>query len=152
MALLLASSTAFRTIVPHRAAIVVPVSRRYLFGSPEPPKDKKGGMFGGLGDMMGNMKKMQEVTKLAQELQKDLAETIVVGQDGNNLVVVTYTATGKPISMKISEEAMNKGADALSAAASKAMLSAHEKGTEVAKSKTEDLFKRFGIPIPPGSF
>jgi len=53
--------------------------RLHLFGNPEPPKtntDKKegGGLFGGMGNMLENVKKAQEIAKQAEVVQKDLGE------------------------------------------------------------------------------
>lgn len=55
--------------------------RLHLFGNPEPPKtnsDKKegGGLFGGMGNMMENVKRAQEIAKQAEVVQRDLGTII----------------------------------------------------------------------------
>ena len=58
-----------------------------LFGLPEAPKNpppKKeggGGIFGGLGNAMDSMKKMQEIAKAAEQMNRELVETIVTASD-----------------------------------------------------------------------
>lgn len=152
---LLSCAFAFRTGFPHTVAFSTLTSRRNLFGTSEPPKEDKkkgGGMFGGIGDMMGNMKKMAEVTKSAQILQKELSETVVVCTDDNNLVVANYSCDGKPISVNISEEGLTKSKEELSAAVTMAVKAAAKKGMDLAKSRTDELFKQYGIPVPAGLF
>lgn len=56
--------------------------RLHLFGNPEPPKtnsDKKegGGLFGGMGNMMENVKKAQEIAKQAEVVQRDLGTVLL---------------------------------------------------------------------------
>lgn len=57
--------------------------RLHLFGNPEPPKtnsEKKegGGLFGGMGNMMENVKKAQEIAKQAEVVQRDLGNFTVI--------------------------------------------------------------------------
>ena len=56
--------------------------RLHLFGNPEPPKtnsDKKegGGLFGGMGNMIENVKKAQEIAKQAEVVQRDLGTVLL---------------------------------------------------------------------------
>lgn len=107
-------------------------------------------MFGGFGDMMGNMKKMMEVSKAAQVLQKELAGTYVECTDDKNLVVATFSCDSKPVSVKISPEGMSRSSEELSAAVTKAVSAASAKATETSKTRTTELFDRYGIPVPEG--
>ena len=65
-----------------------------LFGNEPPksntpaPKKDGGGLFGGMGNMMEQMKKAQEIAKKAEILNKELAETSVVGSDPSGQVLI----------------------------------------------------------------
>lgn len=75
--------------------------RRYLktsvnlFGN-EPPKSnapapaKDQGLFGGMGNMMEQMKKVQEIQKEAEIIQKELQETIITGSDPSGQVAIRH--------------------------------------------------------------
>lgn len=68
--------------------------RLHLFGNPEPPKtnsDKKegGGLFGGMGNMIENVKKAQEIAKQAEVVQRDLG-TVLLYSLLNMLYLIYY--------------------------------------------------------------
>jgi DNA-binding protein YbaB len=76
---------------------------------------------------MENMKKAQEIAKQAEVVNKELMETIVMGQDPSGQVISTYNGLGMPISMKVSDSMSGKGGEALSLACSQAMVDGHRK-------------------------
>lgn len=139
----LAFVTAFQTSPGLRHSSLV--TRRFLFGSPEPPKSpvpakKDGGLFGGMGNMMESMKKAQELAKQAEVLQKELQATSVAGQDPTGQAVATFNGVGVPVSIKLSESLVAQGAEAASAAATQALIDAHAKSQNLMVSKMQGLY------------
>ena len=132
-------------------------SRRFLFGTPEQPKDggtspaKKdgGGMFGGMGNLMDSMKKAQEIAKQAESMNKELAGQIIVGNDASGKVTATFNGLGQPIGIKIGEELMGKSAEEISLASTEAMIDAYTKATNMMMSKMQNLYAGAGVPAPP---
>eukprot|EP01040_Poterioochromonas_malhamensis_P013274 gene13274-14580_t len=124
-------------------------TRRYLFGSPEPPKNqppaKKGGLFGDMGNMMDNLKKAQEMAKVYQESMKELAETPITGTDPTGQVTATFTGALIPVSIKFSDSIVGSNAEALSTAATQAMLDAYAKAQKEMVTK----LKLPGVPGQP---
>jgi DNA-binding YbaB/EbfC family protein len=149
-------SQAYTTLFQSRIAATKSISRQFLFGSPEPPKNNSpakkdgGGLFGNMGNMMDSMKKMQEVMKKSETLQKELQETTVTGSDPSGQVVVTFTGLAIPIGVKISDRLLSEGADAVSAATTQALLDAHAKSSTLLVTRTQQLYQSMGLPMPGG--
>ena len=117
-------------------------TQRYLFGNtPEPPKTnnapakKDGGLFGGMGNIMDSMKKAQEIAKQAEVVNKELMDTIIVGNDPSGQVTATFNGLGMPIGIKLSDAVLNSGSEAASLAATQAMVDAHAKAQNAMMSK-----------------
>lgn len=145
---LLVSVAAFR---PYTRPAVS--TKRFLFGAPEPKKDelKKdggGGMFGGMGNIMDQMKKAQEIAKKAEVVNRELMNTVIQGQDPAGLCVATYNGLGTPISMRITEAGIAQGAEALSLAASQAMVDGYAKAQSSMMTKMQAMYADSGINMP----
>jgi DNA-binding protein YbaB len=127
-------------------------TRLGLFGNPEAPKEVKkdakgGGMFGGMGNMMEQMKKAQEIAKNAEKLNNELKETFIIGQDGSGGAVATFNGLGSPVKMKVSDELLAQGAEAVSAATTEAMTDGYAKSQNEMMSKMQALYG--GLAPPP---
>eukprot|EP00596_Hydrurales_sp_CCMP1899_P009288 CAMPEP_0119033112 /NCGR_PEP_ID=MMETSP1177-20130426/106_1 /TAXON_ID=2985 /ORGANISM="Ochromonas sp, Strain CCMP1899" /LENGTH=159 /DNA_ID=CAMNT_0006989583 /DNA_START=48 /DNA_END=527 /DNA_ORIENTATION=+ len=144
---LVASFTVQRTVVPS-----ISTSKLNLFGNPEPKKDNspkkddKGGMFGGMGDLMGSMKKAQEIAKQAEVVNKELMETIIVGNDPSSQVYATFNGLGMPIGLKVSDELAAKGGEAVSLASTQAMVDGHTKSQNTMMQRMQALYSGAGVP------
>jgi DNA-binding protein YbaB len=125
--------------------------KRELFGNPDPPKDtpakKDGGMFGGMGNLMDSMKKAQEIAKQAEVINKELMDTTIMGQDPNGNVFATFTGLGAPVGLKINDEILGQGGEAVSLACTQAMVDAHKKSQEAMMKKMSEVY---GGAMPPG--
>merc|ERR1719231_103067 len=133
-------------VAPKRA-----VTSRNLFGNPEPSKDnapakKDGGMFGGMGNLMDSMKKAQEIAKQAEVVNKELQDTVIMGNDASGKVTATFNGLGQPIGIKIDEELMGKSAEEISLASTEAMIDAYTKATNMMMSKMQNLYAGAGVP------
>jgi DNA-binding protein YbaB len=136
-------------VAPKRA-----VTSRNLFGNPEPSKDnapakKDGGMFGGMGNLMDSMKKAQEIAKQAEVVNKELQDTVIMGQDPSGSVFATFNGLGVPVGLKIADSIMDQGAEAVSLASTQAMVDAHKKSQEAMMTKMSALYSGAGVPMPP---
>ena len=121
----------------------------------------------GMGNMMDQMKKAQEIAKQAQTVNKELMETIVMGQDPSGRVISTFNALGVPISMKVADSIASTDGEALSLACSQAMVDGHRKviqfifilyfvlnilsvkAQETMMKRMQALYADAGIPLPP---
>ena len=133
-------------------------SRQFLFGGPPDNKDNKpangkkdGGLFGGMGNMMDAMKKAQDMAKQAETINKELSETVVVGQDPNGLVVAQFNGIGSPISMRIGEGFKGMSAEDLSLACSQAMTDGHKRAQATMMNRMSQMYADAGVPAPPGA-
>jgi DNA-binding protein YbaB len=129
-------------------------TRKSMFGNPF-SKDAgvnkpKPGMFGGMGDMVKAMKQVQDMQKQAEILKSDLERTVVVGRDPAGEVECTYNGVGKPISLKVSNFIVSQGPEAVSLAATNAMMDAHTQSGSAMMGKMQDLYAGMGIPLPTG--
>lgn len=110
----------------------------------------KGQGFGlGLGKMKElaeAFKKAQQVQQGAQQLQMELEEMKIEGKSSDGSVKVVVSGNQEPRSATISPEAIEKGADALSALVTEAMKDAYEKSTETMRSRMEELTSSLNIP------
>lgn len=128
---------------------------RFLFGSPEPPKNpapKKeggGGLFGNMGNMMDTMKKAQEIAKQGETLNKELQETIVTGSDPSGQVTATFTGLSTPIGVRVSESILSQGSEAVSLATTQAVVEAYQKSSQMMINRMQALYSQFGLPMPP---
>ena len=129
-------------------------SRKFLFGGPAEnkpaPQKKDGGLFGGMGNMMDAMKKAQDMAKQAETINKELSETVVVGQDPNGLVVAQFNGIGSPISMRIGEGFKDMSAEDLSLACSQAMADGHKRAQATMMNRMSQMYADAGVPVPPG--
>jgi DNA-binding protein YbaB len=106
-----------------------------------------GGMFGGMGNMMEQMKKAQEMAKKAEQLNKDLMNVYINGQDPSGQVTSTYNGLGVPMSMKVSESILAQGADAVSLATSQAMVDGYTKSQAAMMQKVQSMYAEAGVNI-----
>ena len=128
-------------------------TRAYLFGSPPPPgppaKKDGGGLFGGMGGgMMDKMKQAQDIMKKAEEVNRELTETVVMGQDKDGQVFATFNGMAMPVGLKISEAILSQGSEAVSIAATQAMIDAHTKAQTTMMTKMQSLYGGLGGLAP----
>ena len=130
-------------------------TRLHLFGSPEPPKNNApkqggGGLFGGgAGGMMDKMKQAQDLMKKAEEINKELVDTVIMGQDKDGLVFATFNGMGVPVGIKISDAGLAMGSEAVSLAATQAVIEAHAKAQTVMMQRMSQMYGGMGLPGMP---
>lgn len=127
---------------------------RNLFGRSDPAKnpiDNKngGGIFGGMGDMFGALKKAQELAKKAEQLNKELSSSHFIGKDTSGTVTATFDGTAKPVSVAVPDSMLAQGSDAVSLAVTQAVLDGHTKSQAAMMGRMQDLYSQLGVPTPP---
>lgn len=65
----------------------------------------------GLGNIMDAMKKAQEFTSVAKDLQEQLRSTVIEASVRGGQVTVTMTAQQVPLQVNVSEELLAKGSE-----------------------------------------
>lgn len=68
-------------------------------------------IISGLGNIMDAMKKAQEFTSVAKDLQEQLRSTVIEASVRGGLVTVTMTAQQVPIQVTVSDELLSKGSE-----------------------------------------
>ncbi|MBF2055941.1 MAG: YbaB/EbfC family nucleoid-associated protein [Cyanobacterium sp. T60_A2020_053] len=110
----------------------------------------KGKGFGlGLGKMKElaeAFKKAQEVQEGAKKLQQELETMEIEGKSEDGLVTVVMSGNQEPLRVIISDEAMGKGSEALSASVTSALQQTYQISTDTMRQKMEDLTGGLGLP------
>ena len=100
-------------------------------------------------DVMGMMKKAQELQAKMGEMQEKLAEAEVVGTAGGDMVTVTLNGKGDMKSVKISPSLLDDGdAEIIEDLVLAAHTDARAKVETMAAEKMSEATA--GLPIPPG--
>jgi nucleoid-associated protein EbfC len=100
-------------------------------------------------DMMGMMKKVQEMQSKLGQVQAELEQTEVSGQSGGGLVRVTMTVKGNAKSVSIDPSLLkSEDKDILEDLLIAALNDARAKGDALMSEKMGSLTA--GLPIPPG--
>jgi nucleoid-associated protein EbfC len=100
-------------------------------------------------DMMGLMKKAQEMQVRMEELQAELEQTLVEGQAGGGLVRVTLTAKGQMKSVSLDPTLLKPDDREI---IEDLVVTAHQDARKKAERLMEEKMKAVtaGLPIPPG--
>ena len=107
----------------------------------------------GFGLGLGKMKelaeafqKAQQVQQGAKQLQEELEQMEIFGEDGDGLVKVILSGNQEPRGVEITPEALEKGAEALSEIVAIAMKDAYQKSTETMRIRMEELTSGLNLP------
>jgi DNA-binding YbaB/EbfC family protein len=100
-------------------------------------------------DMMGLMKKAQEMQTRMEELQAELEQTLVEGQAGGGMVKVTLTAKGQMKSVSFDPSILKPEDREI---VEDLVVTAHQDARKKAERLMEEKMKAVtaGLPIPPG--
>ncbi len=100
-------------------------------------------------DIMGIMKKAQEMQARMQDMQAEMENTLVEGQSGGGMVKITLTAKGVMKGVSIDPSLLKQDEKEI---VEDLILAAHEdarrKAEQVMESKMKDMTA--GLPLPPG--
>ncbi len=110
---------------------------------------KGGGLFGGLGNLMDAMKKAQEFSKSAQQLQEELKNTEIEATSSDGRVRAVVSGQQVPIRVEVADDLLAEGNPAVSEAVTEAVRNAHLKSAEVMRQQLADLTQSYGLPQPP---
>lgn len=95
----------------------------------------------GLGNIMDAMKKAQEFTSVAKDLQEQLKNTEIEASVRDGAVTVVMTAQQVPVSITVSDELVQLGSEEVSKAVTEGVIAAHGKSSEYMKEKMGNLTK-----------
>ena len=104
------------------------------------------GPLGKMKELAEAFKKAQEVQQGAQVLQAELEQMEIEGQSEDGLITVVVTGNQEPLNVIIAPDALNQGAEALSASVTMAMKEAYAKSTETMRSRMEELTSGLNLP------
>lgn len=100
-------------------------------------------------DIMGLMKKAQEMQSRMQEMQSELDNTEVEGRAGGGMVTVTLTAKGTMRGVNIDPSLLKEDEKEI---VEDLIVAAHEdarkKGEQLVEEKMKSMTE--GLPLPPG--
>lgn len=100
-------------------------------------------------DLMGLMKKAQEMQARMSEMQAELESTIVEGTAGSGAVRVQLTAKGDLTNIEIAEDLLvPEEREMVQDLIVTAHADARRKAAEIAAEKMQDATA--GLPLPPG--
>jgi nucleoid-associated protein EbfC len=100
-------------------------------------------------DLMGMMKKAQELQERMQEVQQKLGDLTVEGSSGGGLVTVTLTGKGELRGLKIDPSLFREDdVDVLE----DLVIAAHADARQKAEAETAAQMQEMtaGLPLPPG--
>jgi|SRR5690554_4239508 len=100
-------------------------------------------------DLMGMMKKAQELQERMQEAQQKLGDLTVEGSSGGGLVTVTLTGKGDLRGLKIDPSLFrDDDVDVLE----DLIIAAHADARQKAEAETAEKMQELtaGLPLPPG--
>ncbi|GMH90056.1 hypothetical protein TrST_g2204 [Triparma strigata] len=140
LCLLLSSSTSFTFFLPSSTSSST--SLNLFGGKKDPSSSPAAGGMGGMGNMMEQFKKAQEIAKKTQELQSDLAKEMITGTAGT--VTVTVNGQQKPEKVELGD--MTLSAEEMSEDVKKAIDDAHAKSMKVMGEKMQTLYEGLGLP------
>ena len=104
------------------------------------------GPLGKMKELAEAFKKAQEVQQGAQVLQAELEQMQIEGKSEDGLITVVVTGNQEPLSVTIAPDALDRGAEALSASVTMAMKEAYAKSTETMRSRMEELTSGLNLP------
>jgi len=102
--------------------------------------------LGKMKELADAFKKAQQVQEGAKQLQADLDAMVITGQSGDGLVTVSLSGNQEPRGASVSPEALEKGAEAVSALVTEAMADAYAKSTATMREKMEELTGGLNLP------
>ncbi|KAK4525687.1 hypothetical protein GAYE_SCF15G3596 [Galdieria yellowstonensis] len=113
---------------------------------------KGGGKFnpfaalGNVGNFMDAVKKAQEFSKEAGKMQEELSKTELKASSEDGLAHAYITGNQRPIRVEVTEELVNKGADAVSKSVTEAIIAAHNLSMAHVKEKLGSITNSLGLP------
>ncbi|XP_075520999.1 nucleoid-associated protein At4g30620, chloroplastic-like isoform X1 [Primulina tabacum] len=107
----------------------------------------KAGILGNMQNLYETVKKAQMVVQVeAVKVQKELAVVEFDGYCEGELIKATLSGNQQPVRIKITEAAMELGAEKLSLLVTEAYKDAHQKSIQAMKERMSNLAQSLGMP------
>ncbi|KAH7282040.1 hypothetical protein KP509_35G009300 [Ceratopteris richardii] len=104
-------------------------------------------MFGNMQGLYETVRKAQEVVQVeAVRVQKELAAAEFDGYCEGELIKVTLSGNQEPVSVDITEAAMELGPEKVAALVNEAYKDAHQKSILAMKERMRSLAESLGVP------
>ncbi|KAA8497377.1 Nucleoid-associated protein [Porphyridium purpureum] len=115
-------------------------------GGDSKPAGGGGNPFGGMGNIMEAMKTAKLFTEETKVMQDELKnrELEVTSKDG--MVKMVITGQQVPVRCDISDELLQKGADAVSASVTEAMLEAYAQSKALMQKEFQQIAQKYNLP------
>lgn len=108
---------------------------------------KKAGLFGNMQGLYDTVRKAQQVVQVeAVRVQKELAAAEFDGYCEGELIKVTLSGNQEPVSVDITEAAMELGVERVSLLVNEAYKDAHQKSVLAMKERMKNLAQSLGMP------
>ncbi|KDP33507.1 hypothetical protein JCGZ_07078 [Jatropha curcas] len=140
---------------PHSKAgkVSLPLRLNGLFGGKKENNDKsdekssKAGLLGNMQNLYETVKKAQMVVQVeAVRVQKELAAAEFDGYCEGELIKATLSGNQQPVSIEITEAAIELGPEKLSLLVTEAYKDAHQKSVKAMKERMGNLAQSLGLP------
>lgn len=95
--------------------------------------------FSGLGELMNNLKKAQDLALEAEEFNKEFAKQSFQGKDDRGLVTATFNGMAEPTGITFTDAVLQLGADTVAAAAMQALSQGHLKAKNAAMQRLQSI-------------
>ncbi len=102
--------------------------------------------LGKMKELASAFQKAQQVQEGAKRLQEELEQMDIEGTNSDGSVKVVLSGNQEPRRVAISEAAMAKGAEELSAAVTEALTDAYTKSTDTMRERMEELTSGLNLP------
>lgn len=90
-------------------------------------------------NMMGAVKKAQEFSGKAKEMQQELVDTEIEASAREGMVTVVMNGSQKPVSVQVSDEFMKLNTEEASKVLTECVVAAHKKSYDYAQDRMKNL-------------
>lgn len=95
--------------------------------------------FSGLGELMNNLKKAQDLALEAEEFNKEFARQSFQGKDDRGLVTATFNGMAEPTGIDFTDSVLQLGKEAVAAATMQALARGHQKAKNAAIQRLQSI-------------
>jgi DNA-binding protein YbaB len=95
--------------------------------------------FSGLGELMNNLKKAQDLALEAEKFNKEFAQQSFQGKDSRGLVTATFNGMAEPTGISFTDSVLQLGKETVAAATMEALAQGHLKAKNAAMQRLQSI-------------